>query len=280
MPSGVRARGGLGGLVEAAAAAVTSIFFPSSCRVCDELLLRATRVPVCDACLQSFEPIGRKHCAGCGLPAQAFGYTEGEELLCPACRNGTYGFARARSLWFYKGTLVRTILLLKFQRIEPLGGWFAQALASGLKSESWFPEVKLVVPVPLHRERERERGYNQADLIARPLARRLKLPYKPILLVRTKARPDKHILTLEERWQSVRGAFATRPGSQVDKQSVLLVDDVMTSGATLDACARALRKAGAQAVYGMTLARAVRDPTAGTGPIDRLRDERTQAKPG
>jgi competence protein ComFC len=120
-----------------------------------------------------------------------------------------------------------------------------------------------VVPVLPHRQRYRERGYNQADLIARPLAKRLKLPYRAVLLMRTRPRPDKHILSLEERWESVRGAFATRPGSQVDKLRVLLVDDVMTTGATLDACARALRDAGAKSVVGLTVARAVRRPVEG-----------------
>jgi len=77
--------------------------------------------------------------------------------------------------------------------------------------------------------------------------------------MRTKARPDKRILSLEERWDSVRGAFATRPGSQVDNLRVLLIDDVSTTGATLDACARALREAGAKSVVGLTVARAIRN---------------------
>ena len=78
--------------------------------------------------------------------------------------------------------------------------------------------------------------------------------------MRTKARPEKRILTLEERWESVRGAFVTRPGSQVDNLRVLLVDDVLTTGATLDACARALREAGAKSVIALTVARAIRNP--------------------
>ena len=116
-----------------------------------------------------------------------------------------------------------------------------------------------VVPVPLHPQRRRERGYNQAELIAKPLATLLRLPYRPNLLVRTKPRPDKHLLTLAERWESVRGAFATRPGSQVDNSRVLLVDDVLTSGATLDACAKVLRNAGARSVVGLTIARATKN---------------------
>ena len=118
---------------------------------------------------------------------------------------------------------------------------------------------------PLHRQRELQRGYNQADLVARPLARNLGLPYRAVLLTRTKPRPDKHILSLEERWESVRGAFATRPGSKVDNLRVLLVDDVMTTGATLDAAARALRDAGAKSVIGLTVARAARHPAVGSG---------------
>jgi competence protein ComFC len=113
-------------------------------------------------------------------------------------------------------------------------------------------QADVVVPVRLHHQPERERGYNQAALIARPLAKRLRL-----LSTRVRAGPDKQLLSYEERWESVRGAFATRPGSQVDNLRVLLVDDVMTSGATLDSCAKTLREAGARSVIGLTVARAV-----------------------
>jgi ComF family protein len=154
--------------------------------------------------------------------------------------------------------VVRAILLLKFEQIEPLGLWFAERLAELVSAEGAALAADVVVPVPLHRERERERGYNQAALISKPLAKRLRLPHRAVLLMRTRARPDKQVLSLEERWESVRGAFATRPGSQVDNLRVLLVDDVLTTGATLDACARALREAGAKSVIGLTAARAVR----------------------
>jgi ComF family protein len=154
---------------------------------------------------------------------------------------------------------VRAVVLLKFEKIEPLAAYFGERVASIAKRDGLTGDM--VVPVPLHRSRERERGFNQAEVIAREVARRLKLPLKPILLVRTKARPDKHILSNEERWRIVRGAFATRRGSQVDNKRVLLVDDVMTTGATLDACAKALVEAGARSVIGLTVARAVKRET-------------------
>jgi competence protein ComFC len=119
-------------------------------------------------------------------------------------------------------------------------------------------EVDMIVPVPLHRQRNRERGFNQVDLFGSPLLKLLRLPYKPILLMPSRPRPEKHLLRSDERWAAVRGAFAMRKGGRVDNSRILLLDDVMTTGATLDACSRALREAGAQLVVGLTIARAGR----------------------
>ena len=166
----------------------------------------------------------------------------------------TYAFDRVRSWAGYEGAIVKAILLLKF---EPLGRQFAKYLATVVAREGAAFEADVIVPVPLHRERQLERGYIQAALIAKPLAKILRLPYKPVLLSRIRPRPDKRLLTHDERWESVRGAFATRAGSQVDNLRVLLVDDVLTTGATLDSCAKTLREAGAKAVAGVTVARAV-----------------------
>jgi competence protein ComFC len=248
------------GLLAEASDALISVFFPAGCRICDKLLTTASRVPICAECLSSFVRMPAVACAVCGRPLVGFASQPEKLLLCPACQNHTYAFERARSFALYEGALVRAILLLKFEQIQPLGGWFAERLEEVVASEAEALAADLVVPVPLHRQREKERGYNQAALLSKPLAKILRLPHKAALLMRTRPRPDKHILTLEERWESVRGAFATRPGSQVDNQRVLLVDDVLTTGATLDACSRALREAGAKSVVGLTVARAVRNP--------------------
>lgn len=251
-----------GAWLSEASDALVSVFFPAGCRLCERVLVHASTVPICEECLGSFAALGGAVCETCGQPLAAWslgGARAGESIVCPECQTREYAFDRARSYALYKAGLVRAIVLLKFERVEPLGNWFAARLAELARKEGFAADV--VVPVPLHKQRERERGYNQADLIARPLARRLGLPYRAVLLVRTKPRPDKHILSLEERWDSVRGAFATRPGTQVDNLRVLLVDDVMTTGATLDACARALRGAGAKSVTGLTVARAARHPS-------------------
>jgi ComF family protein len=253
-----------------AGGALVSVFFPGDCKLCEQLLTRANRIPICDACLASFRPLSQNICEICGQPLESFnaGAASGQSpqqgspetgRICGVCHGRTYAFDRARSYALYETGLIRTIVMLKFDRIEPLGHWFACRLGELVQREPHL-EADVVVPVPLHRQRLQERGYNQAELIAEPLARRLRLPYRPGVLVRKRPRPDKHILTLRERWESVNGAFAAQNGSQVDNLRVLLVDDVLTTGATLSACAKALREAGAKSVIGLTVARAARHP--------------------
>ncbi len=251
-----------------------SIAFPAPCRLCERLLVTASPVPVCGACLASFAPIPQPSCVCCGRWILSGHAAQSRQPLCRLCLLGTYAFDRARSYAVYDDAMIRAMILLKYEAIDPLGGWFADRLAEVVRRERESLATDVVVPVPLHPDRQRERGYNQADLIARPLARRLGLPCRSILLVRTKPRPDKLHLSLHERWSSVRGAFAPRPGSRVDNLRVLLIDDVMTTGATLDACARALRQAGASAVYALTVARTPRNgpvpPVAGSKPMETL----------
>lgn len=252
-------RRGVRGWLAEAGDAVVSVFFPAGCRICDALLTSAGPVPICEGCLASFAAPPEKKCEICGQTLAWMTVREGEPRVCHACQQKAYAFERARSYGIYDGTLVRAILLLKWERVEPLGAWFAERMAELVRSEGETLAADIVVPVPLHRDRERQRGYNQAALISKPLARKLRLPHKAVLLMRTRPRPDKQVLSFEERWESVRGAFATRSGSQVDNKRVLLVDDVMTTGATLDACARALLESGAKSVLGLTIARAARN---------------------
>ena len=242
--------------------AIVSLLFPAGCRLCDTLLNTASLVPICKNCLSSFAPPPEPCCSVCGqsiLPVNAE-----VSQLCPTCQNGGFSFDRAISFAAYDGAAVQALLLLKSEPILPLAQWFADRLVEKVRSSAEDFGDAIVVPVPLHRRRQWERGYNQADLIARPLARRLNLTYRPILLARTRPRPDKHLLTMDERWESVRGAFATQKGTRVDNLRVLLVDDVMTTGATLDACAGVLREAGAKEVIGLTVARAVRYSVSGS----------------
>jgi ComF family protein len=240
------------------AGAVASVLFPSGCRICESLLTRADRLPICDACLSSFRQLPNEICARCGQPWTESGDVDGDERVCLECPDRGFAFDATRSFGIYDGGLARAIVLMKYERIEPLGDWFAKRLLETVERIPRQFAADLIVPVPLHRTRQRERGFNQVDLFGKPLARKLGLPYRPVLLKRERERPEKHLLHFEERWEAVRGAFVIRQGGRVDNLRILLLDDVMTSGATLDACSRALREAGAKSVAGLTIARAVR----------------------
>jgi ComF family protein len=194
-------------------------------------------------------------CLCCGRPFASALAGEAMLPLCRLCRVNFYAFNRARSFAVYDESLSEAMLLLKYDEVARLGSWFADRLAEIVSREEKEWKADVVVPVPLHAERQRERGYNQADLIARPLAKRLGLKLNAGLLVRTRPRPAQLVLSRTEHWKSVRGAYATRKGQRVDNLRILLIDDVLTTGATLDACARALKKAGAAAVLALTVGR-------------------------
>ena len=257
--------------------ALASVLFPGPCRICGRTLTNASRIPICEACLAAFEPITEPMCVCCGRPFISAVAGQAIEPRCRLCRVSFYAFDVARSFAVYDDTLSEAILLVKYEEVTRLGEWFAERLADIVAREGAGWRADLVVPVPLHPERRRERGYNQAELIARPLAKRLNLRLDPRLLVRTKPRPPQLVLSRSEHWKSVRGAYATREGGKVDNLRILLVDDVLTTGATLDACARVLKKAGAAAVLGLTVARVRSWSVAPGTSIQALR---TGGKPG
>jgi ComF family protein len=235
--------------------ALASVVFASPCRICGEVLTNASRIPICEKCLDGFEKIDEPMCAGCGRPFTVAGAGRVEQPLCRLCRIGFYGFDRARSFAIYDQALTEAVLLLKYEELTRLGDWFAERLADVVRRAPGDLRADIVVPVPLHADRRRERGYNQAELIARPLAERLGIRLNSRILVRTKPRPPQLVLSRAEHWRSVRGAYAIGSAGKVDNLRVLLVDDVLTTGATLDASARVLKKAGVEAVLGLTVGR-------------------------
>lgn len=157
-----------------------------------------------------------------------------------------------RSVALFEGRLRHAIHALKYQRMAALGEPLGEALAR-FWTQSPAP-ADVVVPVPLHSCRERERGYNQAALLAGPLGRAVGVPVRPHALQRVRATAAQVSLNAAERMANVAGAFRCNDPA-LRGANVLLIDDVCTTGATLEACADALLSAGARAVRGLTLAR-------------------------
>jgi ComF family protein len=239
--------------------ALASVVFPAPCGICAQALDSGGAVPLCRACLGALtQELPEPLCMRCGRPIVSATVAATISVpLCHFCRGQAYKFDLARSFGAYTHGMARAILLLKYGNVSPLGRWFALRLAGLAARQPAAFAADVVVPVPLDRGRLRERGYNQAESIAKPLARLLGIPFRSCLLVRTRPRPNQLRLTRRERWETVRGAYATHKTAQVDNQRVLLVDDVFTTGATLDACSGALKGAGAARVVGLTVARAM-----------------------
>ena len=160
--------------------------------------------------------------------------------------------SESRHLAHYEGVLRECLHSLKYDENRGLGELFARWLAPLVSKASW--QIELVIPVPLSDERFRERGYNQSALIARPLAAQLGLPYNNYGLKRVLNTPSQVGLSAEDRRRNVAKAFSAEKAI-VSSKSVLLVDDVMTTGSTLGACADALLHVGAKAVYAVTVGR-------------------------
>jgi len=242
-----------------------SVLFPSDCLVCGAPLVNISRLPVCLDCIHAIHSIAGVVCAICGerlFSAHAVAGPEGEPR-CGLCRRTEPAFARAVAYGSYEGGLRELIHLLKFGGVRPaanvLGRMLAEAI-TGLQPES--PEDMAVVPVPLHRTKLRQRGFNQAELIARTAVKLNAAPNRLRLragaLERKRETPSQTGLTRHQRRLNLRGAFAVAQPEGVKGREVLLVDDVYTTGATVSECARVLRQAGATKVWVATVARTLK----------------------
>lgn len=240
------------------------VLLPSNCRICEQPLVRLARIPVCDSCIDSLERAHIKACSVCG-EALDFGSREAEPI-CPPCRRAHPEFDFAVSFGGYDGALRKLIHLLKYEQLRPAANVLGARLASAM-AECAFAGTKpvLLIPVPLHRIKRRQRGFNQAELIARSALRLLNRSRFGIQvgnLRRVRATVSKTGLTRHQRRENVRGAFVVKNPAAVRGCSVMLVDDVYTTGTTLNECARVLRKAGASEVIVATVARVYREQVA------------------
>lgn len=253
---------------------VVTTLFPGDCRVCERPLVRAGRAPVCDDCLAVLEAQRGLLCAQCGeafdvdMESDRFHERHSTEpAVCTLCREAPPPFTQAVAYGTYETTLRELVHLLKYEGVtalaEPLGARLADSLSS-LRSFAGEPSREwLVAPVPLARGKARDRGFNQALLLARAAVRHWeraggtpRLLLRPDLLQRTRATESQFGLTPHQRRANLRGAFAVTAAAGLNGRSVLLIDDIYTTGATARACSAVLRRAGASEVVVATLARA------------------------
>ena len=213
--------------------------FPPRCVFCKEF-----GAYICEACRPLISLAGAPRCNVCWTP-------EGERT-CESCRYRRPAFTGARAAFVYDGPARDAVLALKFEGLAAIAKTMAVPMAERLIA--WDPRVSAILPVPLAATRKRSRGYNQSELLAREIGRLTNLPVLTNALVRSRATPPQvRQFDWEARRENVARAFSA--GSRRIDGGVLLVDDVITTGATLDACARVLHCAGAGPVFALTFAR-------------------------
>lgn len=215
--------------------------YPPVCASCGEPGYR-----LCPDCYEKINFMHGNQCQVCGCSINK------ASRLCEACREHMPPYDGVRSLAYYEGVIRECVHALKYENNQSLGDTFSASLAELIINENW--QIDIVVPVPLSVQRYHERGYNQSSLLAKPLAAQLRLKVNPFALKRIRHTASQVGLSADERHQNVIGAFKAE-ADLVRGKNILLVDDVMTTGATMTACAQAAKDGGAKFVYGVTLAR-------------------------
>ncbi len=225
---------------------ILDLFYPPRCVSC-----KTTNSWLCENCLDQIPLIRQPICERCGTPKPV----SPPSSICEQCKNNPLSFIDGiRAAAYFENNPIRpAIHFLKYRNHKAAASILGQVLADTYRRYNLSAEV--IVPVPLHPSRLRERGYNQSDLLAKQLAELLDLPVSATTLQRTRKTASQMELKADERHQNVANAFVCRSGELLD-QSVLLIDDVCTTGATLDACACALKEKGVACVWGITLAKA------------------------
>jgi ComF family protein len=220
--------------------ALLDLLYPPCCPGCGRI-----GFTFCQACQARIEPLPAPGCLRCGRPLDIEG-------LCPICRATPSNLDRIASSAVFAAPLREAIHSLKYDNVRIL------AKPLGLRMASYWQEhgftAGVIVPVPLHKRRQAERGYNQSALLARVLAQETGIPLDEKLVMRHKATQQQTRLNAAERRENVKDAFSCR--GDAAGLAIVLVDDVCTTGSTLEACAGALRAAGAASVWAFTLARA------------------------
>lgn len=225
--------------------------FPRMCAGCGQSV-GGESLHICWECLAGLWPVQFPHCSVCGNPVQG---AVTNEYACALCSGRKRRFDRARSAVHYEGRIAGIIQAFKYGQAAHLARDLAGLLAVCARVHYASADVDTVTYVPLHHRKERERTYNQSHLLARELASMLRKPFLSRCLVRWRSTLTQTALSAAERRVNVKGAFRARNERWIEGRRILLVDDVMTTGATVDECADVLKQAGAARVRVITVAR-------------------------
>jgi competence protein ComFC len=226
---------------------VDNLFFPPVCLACSERIERVKDV-LCSSCRELLSPITENYCDKCGAPMIDF--------TCPYCAERDFVFDIARAAFIYRNPVQELIHIFKYDAFLAPADFLSQALLEIPDAQKIAHNFDCITSVPLHPVRYRERGYNQSELIARKLAIKWNLPYiEPVK--RHLPTESQTTLNIEERINNLKNAFSLKKNINIAGKRVILVDDVFTTGTTVNEVSRILKKGGASKVAVLTAARAI-----------------------
>jgi len=231
-----------------------TFLYPAQCRHCEENLDPADGHYICKACWQAAKLIEKPYCETCGYPWE----TVPEKI--PSCRQCPDNalFRKARSVAVYDSVVGTALRLLKYSNKTVMAKPLAELMIDALPVFFGMEDYDYIIPVPLHKKRRRERGYNQVELIGEELSRTTGIPMEAKCLVKTKDTERQEVLSGKERLDNVKGCFDITDPSRTERKRILLIDDVFTTGATVTELTKVLlRKGKAKYVDVFTLLRVV-----------------------
>ncbi len=220
------------------------LFYPPRCPVCDGILEDSSR-KICPECEQTFHPVSEHYCLKCGKPVD-----ETEEY-CTECRHRERKFSRGRGIFLYDTQMKQSLLRYKYYGSREYGKYYAESICryAGADIMNWKPDV--IVPVPLHRRKKRMRGFNQAADLAERTGKLLGIPVTEEIVYKIKETRSQKKLDADERKRNLKNAF--RAVTSVKGLRILVIDDVYTTGSTMEAMAECLLESGAKEVFFVTL---------------------------
>lgn len=235
-----------------------SLFFPAECRICKGSLEPLNRSFICSGCWSKIKWVVPAYCSRCSKPLPSC-HVPGESspLLCRECLREPPLYTRLLVPTLYEGVMKKAIHLLKYERKEGIFVEIKRILARFLEQNFLtFSQLDEIIPIPLHRKKLRQRGFNQAYLLARFMSRFLEVKLAHSSLLRVRETQSQTKLSKQERAANVKGAFRLKNGNSFKRKTILLVDDVYTTGATLREAARLLRTFETREIVAFALARA------------------------
>ena len=221
------------------------LLFPLRCPVCDEIVTPFGE-KICFDCMKKLKVITPPRCLKCGKKLE-----DEEQEYCHDCSAGRHEFLRGRALYEY-GSIASAIYRFKYANRREYADFFGEEIARYLGEEMHRMHPDGLIPIPLHPARQRRRGYNQAQLLAKSISRYTGIPVYDKILVRVKNTVPLKKLNPRQRQNNLKKAFHIR-GNDVKLKTIILIDDIYTTGSTMDAAARVLLEAGAEKIYFITL---------------------------